>query len=637
VFADMRRAAAGCIDEPPPRRQRRLRHDGEEHGLELVGAPALLEVPRLVLDGADPRLHPSEMLQWLLTRYATGRLNAKDVCTAAWSLRVSEPGLQPLALSPDAQTGKYEPHLSTSLGQNQFVADTLLWQKIPQQAAGRELVKHPFLPPHEGIAADMIPGNAPWVRLPFYQQSELLQQHGPDSCVLAHAFIDGVDIAGKARRRPASILVIYWCPVQDVKDIKCRRLFTAIHKSSLCRCGCRGACTVDAMLAILAWSFEAGKAGVYPTIGPDGMPLTGPRALLGGRPIPVPTELVQFVADGEAFYDVFGFRRWSCADTPCPRCTCTLQSMHDYTSGAWALRDQAGYNAAVHATRHEVHVDEPTAVRLQAALAPNFEKRGRASSRTVDGALHAGDRLVSGGCIRDAYADVSALQYPAQLVFFRQATPATFLHSWSPLLASGLLRFDGLLGDMMHTVDGGVAQYVSGEIFKAVLTRATTLLGDAPGGKMQERLDRAACCLEADYDTWRKGAGAPQLKGLNRHMFVGTAADCLYEWYNIVLSNGEVIPTAQCRRALNLVLNHNACMKALGPPPNGKLAPKHHWWFHLTRAMPHSGNPRFHSCYADESMNAIIAGTARSVHRGTLAVSLFKKYRIWCATMGRAA
>ena len=63
-----------------------------------------------------------------------------------------------------------------------------------------------------------------------------------------------------------------------------RHLLAVLRKSTLCRCGCAGWCSVWPILANLHWTLAALREGRYPSAGPPGMVWDedSDRALLGG-------------------------------------------------------------------------------------------------------------------------------------------------------------------------------------------------------------------------------------------------------------------------------------------------------------------------------------------------------------------
>ena len=109
------------------------------------------------------------------------------------------------------------------------------------------------------------------------------------------------------------------------------------------------------------------------------------------------------------------------------------------------------------------------------------------------------------------------------------------------------------------------------------------------------------------------------------------AARYAKEFLDICHAAGEVMPPAACRRALACACNHNALFRAAG----GILAPKHHLFWEMARALPKHRNPMHMSTYPDETLNGIFARIARSVHPRTFAQSVLVKFMILCHVRGR--
>ena len=85
---------------------------------------------------------------------------------------------------------------------------------------GRVLRLHPFHLPHESAASDpskvaMTPAELQlFSQLPAYKTalSEMPDDDVP--VVLAHGFIDGVPVTGRARKKQTSVIVWSWVPAQ---------------------------------------------------------------------------------------------------------------------------------------------------------------------------------------------------------------------------------------------------------------------------------------------------------------------------------------------------------------------------------------------------------------------------------------
>ena len=56
--------------------------------------------------------------------------------------------------------------------------------------------------------------------------------------------------------------------------------------------------------------------------------------------------------------------------------------------------------------------------------------------------------------------------------------------------------------------------------------------------------------------------------------------------------------------------------------------PKHHAIRCMTLAMERCGNPRYYATWLDETVNALVARIARSVHPAHFALEVMKKYML---------
>ena len=182
--------------------------------------------------------------------------------------------------------------------------------------------------------------------------------------------------------------------------------------------------------------------------------------------------VAQHLCDWEAKCQFFGFRAHS-SQTPCPHCKCDLEHFHDYANPA-PPRTHADWLLAYNATRVHVSVNVEQARDIQTKLIWDIKARGRALSEDfmVGGVqLLRGDRLERSDSLFDPGLDLTSLTgYPAGLDLFRPS-PDACITSWNPLLRTGVLVQENILGDIMHSGDLGGSQYNSGAVFGFCLRR----------------------------------------------------------------------------------------------------------------------------------------------------------------------
>ena len=120
----------------------------------------------------------------------------------------------------------------------------------------------------------------------------------------------------------------------------------------------------------------------------------------------------------------------------------------------------------------------------------SFWELHRLLKRLRGDVLKAGDRIEEIPGVHDAVAcDVRTLPVDTEVHFFRPS-PLNRLNHWCPLLYDlnyGVeYTLDGscLIGDILHSVDGGVAQYAGGITFQLLLDNATAAFRIREGPKV---------------------------------------------------------------------------------------------------------------------------------------------------------
>ena len=162
---------------------------------------------------------------------------------------------------------------------------------------------------------------------PCYMQHVVAQERGHRAWPLA-LYVDGVPTTSKDG------MLGFW--VYSLLTQK-RHLCVALRKSSLCRCGCRGWCTLHGVFAFLHWSFQALAAQQFPPSRHDGRPwLTqksssmadDDRASLAGLPLKCSGALIMLKGDWSEYHVTFGFMAPTSVAAPCPACWCTRDDMY---------------------------------------------------------------------------------------------------------------------------------------------------------------------------------------------------------------------------------------------------------------------------------------------------------------------
>jgi hypothetical protein len=181
-------------------------------------------------------------------------------------------------------------------------------------------VEHPVLLPHEMMEYIIQTGTATVEELADVdpRKDQNLQTHKRVFCathgVPARTCIpigfhgDGVPFQ-KSTHKNSSTEVYSWNFLCD-RDGK-RYLFANIHKEFLCKCGCAGRCTMEALFAVFVWSMQILLGGHHPQERHDGAPLDPARAKQVGRKLGFHAVLLQARGDWQWYNQVFRFPSWS--------------------------------------------------------------------------------------------------------------------------------------------------------------------------------------------------------------------------------------------------------------------------------------------------------------------------------------
>jgi hypothetical protein len=114
-----------------------------------------------------------------------------------------------------------------------------------------------------------------------------------------------------------------------------------------------------------------------------------------------------------------------------------------------------------------------------------------------------------------------------------------------------------------------------------------------------------------------------------RCQFLLAGGRAAMEVNRIMADCGRIMSRVDQQRLLDAYLKHCAMHIRAG----GTLVPKHHLFIHCIQRITYLGNPRFYSCYIDESLNGVVVKIARSCHRLTFMHSVHNKFR-WAGQLG---
>ena len=229
-----------------------------------------------------------------------------------------------LALRPGLDTTRYSKHLKRVLGLDE--EDEMLQHLVvpvsDRSDGSRSTYKLPVILPHELLNKEMSENPRLDAKLADHVRRDLLPPIVTRHPVFiasrgtAHAvalYVDGVPTT-----KHDGVLGFWVYFLQSPK----RHLSVVIKKSRLCKCGCRGWCT---MYNIFEWfhaSFKPMAIGMHPCVNWDGSEITCPirKALACGVELLFKAFCGAIKGDWQEFAHTFGFSTWQTKMPPCLSC-----------------------------------------------------------------------------------------------------------------------------------------------------------------------------------------------------------------------------------------------------------------------------------------------------------------------------
>lgn len=630
----------------------------------------------------DERLDPgttpgTEFVNFVNELYLLRKLSARDMCLLCHY--ASSAGIReatPHARRPGLPSGHYQRALSSSLPYLRE-RDRLYEIDVPSyssDAMSRATVCLTMIPPHEALA-DCIGGDGTSLEelrsaisgreLPECYYEHPVVQGSADPVWPISVFIDGVPYS-----QTDGVIGCWVCDELSGK----RALVFGIRKKSLCECGCRGWCSIDAALRFLRWSLEACAAGRYPTARHDGHVWRASdkrRAACAGQPLPVRTCVLYIKADWAEISTTMGFPSWNSSLRPCFYCNASGDSLYK-TDGLsaiglpWRSNLPGEYEEAC--ARCEMHVvlSKPLHEAILNALVWDKRKdgsRGRALRHAIPQArLRAGDRLEPAACLLDVGEFDQICVFPHPVVFWRP-TLETLARHRNPLFsqALGLTPGRSMTVDVLHALHLGVLN----GFCKHALWHM--LLGGAWGRRETVDETSAAAVLQIRhelrvfYREWDRTHPAGTLTRIGHFSkrVIGDAASRKLTtkgaetWGFLLFLEAQMASRpfegkAPFRRAAQALIRMIQCWASEGrrlrpaaiqlswdcwnsflheTQGMGLEIPKRHLVAHLLERAPFWGNPRAFAAWVDEAWNRELKLACRSVSQQTFEPFLLLRMR----------
>jgi hypothetical protein len=140
-----------------------------------------------------------------------------------------------------------------------------------------------------------------------------------------------------------------------------------------------------------------------------------------------------------------------------------------------------------------------------------------------------------------------------------------------------------------------------------------------PGGALKLKAAETGLLMSfALHELGVHGGGLLQSAELVR------AGRSLVRYMQIIRESGIILSHAKLTELMECAQRHLVDCERCGIA----YSPKHHLFVHLTIRSRRMGNPRYYSCFVDESLNMILRTVAQFAHRATLEVRVFTMFHL---------
>eukprot|EP00959_Pyramimonas_sp_CCMP1952_P018637 393695-Pyramimonas_sp.AAC.1 len=259
----------------------------------------------------EVRAGGERLRKYLLSQYKEGHLTARQLATTCyWATQGGSFGVADLGLHPDSDHAAE--HVRAALEvrslESFYVVRLPVWD---HEQEARTHVDFPMNLPHEQVAAsfaedprqfDPINFDADTLPPEFSEHSVVRDAPG------GRAFPVGFYSDAVPHTRSDSFIAYYLSNGLNGR----RSLLCSLRKSDLCKCGCKGFCTLGQVTRALTWSFCALASGLYPATNHENGPLDHSRCVLRGTEICSGWRgaLCEVRADLLEITSSLGFRNW---------------------------------------------------------------------------------------------------------------------------------------------------------------------------------------------------------------------------------------------------------------------------------------------------------------------------------------
>lgn len=403
-------------------------------------------------------------------------------------------------MNPLRTGGGFSAHFDKVIGLDSAIKQDWYMLDIPRHSKhdlGRSLHKVAVKPPHESMAEEVAQNPAMLDELaatvdatdwaPNFLAHPKVQADGPRNYLPLGIYVDGVQY----QKRGSTLG--FWC----VNLLTQRRhLMACLPKRDLCRCGCKGYCSIYVVLSMVEWSFFWMLQGLHPSSKHDGpWSPEESRSLMAGRSLGFRAVCVLLKGDWAEFASTLCFKSWSHHQHPCFRCkaiggpngTLAQTAGINAIDEPWPTKGMSDIDAACRRCEHTVRVCSKADLSLIVSSL-SFDKRrqgasGRALHRDlVAFGLRKGDRLEPFAGNPDTSALDGRADFPFEVRFWRVSEETLVKHRCPLYSERSGIGPELICIDEMHTLHLGIFQdfilTVIWNIFDADVWRLKGTLSD---------------------------------------------------------------------------------------------------------------------------------------------------------------
>jgi hypothetical protein len=623
-------------------------------------------------------LHASQMLiEFLVHLLLEGKLSAKSLCTIAYFATAAgaQGVIRQYAKDPGGQSGSFQRHIDSvmgvDLGRMRKSMYHISTPGLDKHDAGRSTHDMPVNCPHVCIDAEfrrtpdleaqVIAKAAANEFPPSYYKHKVVREAG-GRCVLPTViYLDGISFT-----RNDSIWGIFIYSFLSRR----RYLMSNIRKSFLCRCGCKGWCTLYTVFAFIRWSLLSLASGTWPLSKHDGTPFVESDGLhykMRGQPLSARACVLYIKADWAEFANTLAYASWQTFLFPCMQCFCTKSDMFRLAgfgpnSFPWQLTTEHDMEMATRACEIKVSLDIPSWSLVKASLRYKI-----GTSSTVGGrvlivplpslALRVNDRLEPSPELPDVGLLESVSVFPVKLVFWRKAAETRVRHR-CPLMDPSIgLSHERLALDLLHTLFLGPALVFVGFVFWFLIELDVWRVSFShASSSAEDRRQVSVGLLRLDLWQWyaeQRAAGhrRTELEDLTISMLGGKpgslpnfkaaetkhlvpftvdllsrfrskvadpklpvlleAANGLSGLIDIIYGSPFVLKPGQIQAMHDNYNIFYVNAEDAGVP----FKPKSHLMAHVIARSEEEGNPKYYATFEDEDLNAVVKRIGQVAHR----------------------